>query len=346
MPTTRHRLRRFAIFGSALREMIRRPATRAATLLTRRWSSTTPEIGWLGRTRADIAKWITLELGGQVAARHRYARDTNALWVTYGAYCARRRGGATSGSRRATRTLTTRSAPDRSASAAFQPPLTLVLFFCCRWYMHKSPRRHIRHFVTWGYSAATQRILFPDLALIFGTSSVLTAYNFIAEAPIPSCHRQPLLTKTNTPQMVSMLSLGPTRRVATHHASAEPRPATLRRLCTCLRNPLFCPRSHSGCSSRSAPIPPICATTRHVACGARLSTPRATSRASPFSGCPSPETTPLARRRRQRRAAQSLSGQLGGEGYPPPRPVGYLRIDSDAMSSPPWEQQIALDHIA
>ena len=61
-----------------------------------------------------------------------------------------------------------------------------VLVSCHRWSMHKDPRRHVRHFVTWGYSAATQRILFPDLALIFSTSTALTAYNCLAEASGPS----------------------------------------------------------------------------------------------------------------------------------------------------------------
>ena len=36
--------------------------------------------------------------------------------------------------------------------------------------MHKDPKRHVRHIVTWGYSSATQRILFPDLASNFLTA--------------------------------------------------------------------------------------------------------------------------------------------------------------------------------
>ena len=50
--------------------------------------------------------------------------------------------------------------------------------------MHKDPKRHIRHFVTWGYSAATQRILFPDIALIFSSSAALCTYNCFAELPL------------------------------------------------------------------------------------------------------------------------------------------------------------------
>lgn len=53
-----------------------------------------------------------------------------------------------------------------------------------KWRLHKDPKRHIRHFVTWGYSAATQRILFPDLALIFSTSTALSAFNHFAEFPL------------------------------------------------------------------------------------------------------------------------------------------------------------------
>jgi ion channel-forming bestrophin family protein len=50
--------------------------------------------------------------------------------------------------------------------------------------MHKDPKRHIRHFVTWGYSAATQRILFPDLAMIFSHATLLTLYNEVAANPL------------------------------------------------------------------------------------------------------------------------------------------------------------------
>ena len=50
--------------------------------------------------------------------------------------------------------------------------------------MHKDPKRHIRHFVTWGYSAATQRILFPDLAMIFTSACTITAYNEVASIPL------------------------------------------------------------------------------------------------------------------------------------------------------------------
>mmetsp|Transcript_51202 Transcript_51202/g.169621 ORF Transcript_51202/g.169621 Transcript_51202/m.169621 type:complete len:384 (-) Transcript_51202:358-1509(-) len=53
-----------------------------------------------------------------------------------------------------------------------------------KWGMHKDPKRHIRHFVTWGYSAATQRILFPDIALIFSSSAALCTYNCFAELPL------------------------------------------------------------------------------------------------------------------------------------------------------------------
>jgi len=53
-----------------------------------------------------------------------------------------------------------------------------------KWGLHKEPNRHIRHVVTWGYSAATQRILFPDLMLIFSHASALTIYNDLAESPI------------------------------------------------------------------------------------------------------------------------------------------------------------------
>lgn len=53
-----------------------------------------------------------------------------------------------------------------------------------KWRLHKEPRRHVRHVVTWGYSAATQRILFPDLMLIFSSASILTVYNDFAEVPV------------------------------------------------------------------------------------------------------------------------------------------------------------------
>jgi len=53
-----------------------------------------------------------------------------------------------------------------------------------KWAMHKDPRRHIRHFVTWGYSAATQRIMFPDLMMIFGSACTITVYNEFAELPL------------------------------------------------------------------------------------------------------------------------------------------------------------------
>jgi len=53
-----------------------------------------------------------------------------------------------------------------------------------KWGLHKDPKRHIRHFVTWGYSAATQRILFPDLAVIMASACTVTAYNAFAELPL------------------------------------------------------------------------------------------------------------------------------------------------------------------
>ena len=80
-----------------------------------------------------------------------------------------------------------------------------------RWSIHKDPKRHVRHFVTWGYSAATQRILFPDLALIFSSSALLTAFNHVAEIPmymppepivLPSVALGLLITfRTNTANM-------------------------------------------------------------------------------------------------------------------------------------------------
>lgn len=52
-----------------------------------------------------------------------------------------------------------------------------------KWALHKDPKRHIRHVILWGYSAATQRILFPDVALIMCTSTALTCHNLMSEVP-------------------------------------------------------------------------------------------------------------------------------------------------------------------
>jgi len=144
--------------------MLRRPATRAATLVTRRWSSTTSELGFFARWSSEISKWITMEKGGQEKRR------------------------------------ASRGQPTRDQNFDHE-----------KWSMHKDPRRHVRHFVTWGYSAATQRILFPDLALIFSTSTALTAYNCLAEVPmymppepivLPSVALGLLITfRTNTANM-------------------------------------------------------------------------------------------------------------------------------------------------
>ena len=122
----------------------------------------------------------------------------------------RRRSAKTVTCPRVIRTLTTRSeAPEARESA---PRCSSPLLFCIRrWSIHKDPKRHVRHFVTWGYSAATQRILFPDLALIFSSSALLTAFNHVAEIPmymppepivLPSVALGLLITfRTNTANM-------------------------------------------------------------------------------------------------------------------------------------------------
>jgi ion channel-forming bestrophin family protein len=63
-------------------------------------------------------------------------------------------------------------------------PKREVNFDPARWSLHRSPWRHLRHVATIPSSSVLQRLAFPDLTLVFLSSSFVTFYNHVEHIDI------------------------------------------------------------------------------------------------------------------------------------------------------------------